>query len=197
VRTLCALFLTMLVIVLPPIMLLYFSIWLLGAAGSRIQINCGNVGRTILIAITAGISVYFRLAGLTDDVSASAFLPDLILSALFAAVLCSLHRSAAPGTPAVLRIAATGRYFAEFSFTLYVIHVPLIHLLQTAMRDIFGLQTLSPNQPLHLAAYLCMLCAIVFSAWLFYLLFESRTPLVRKWAKRKLLRPAPQVQVSA
>lgn len=197
VRTLCALVLALLAITLPPVMLLYFSIWLLGAAGSRIQINCGTTARAILIAVTVITACYFRLAGLTDDVSFAAFLPDLTISLLFTAVLCSLRQSAPPSRPAVLRLAASGRYLAEFSFTLYVIHVPLIHLLQYVAQRMLGLQTLSPHDPWHLALYGGMLSILVAGAYLFYLLFEARTPVVRKWAKRKLLRSASPVAIAA
>lgn len=197
VRTLCALALTLMALTLPPILLLYFSIWLLGAAASRVRINCGKITRAVLVVVTAIASIGFRLKGLTDDVSLAAFLPDLTLSLLFAALLCSLQQSAPPASPVVLRIGAGGRFLAEFSFTLYVIHVPLIHLFQSALNELYGLQALSPHNPLHLAAYLGMLGTMIAGAWLFYLLFEARTPQVRKWAKRKLLRRTPPVAVPA
>ena len=197
VRTGCALLATLLVATLPTLLILYFAIWLLGAACSRLQLNCGRGARIAIIAVALGTSVYCRLTGKNDDLSAASFLPDFILSILFLAVLCSLQHTAAPTGRWTLRLAAAGRYLAEFSFTLYVIHVPLINLFQFSASKYLGLTTLSPANPVHLGLYLLMLCMIVFCAWLSYLMFESHTGAVRKWVKRKLLRPRPTVALPA
>jgi peptidoglycan/LPS O-acetylase OafA/YrhL len=196
-RTLSALMIALLALALPPLLLLYFMIWLLGAACSRLQLNCGRGARMALIAVAAATSVYFRLTGRNDDLSVASFIPDLILTMIFLAILCSLQNTKAPTAPAMLRIAKTGRYFAEFSFTLYVIHYPLIVLLEFVALKFYGVEKLTPSNPLHLGAYLAMLCFIMVGAWLSYLLFESRTAQIRNWVKRKLLRKAAAVVVPA
>ncbi|WP_426195126.1 acyltransferase family protein [Massilia sp. DWR3-1-1] len=197
VRTMCALFLTLLTLTLPPVMLLYFVVWLMGTACSRIQINCSRFARVGFVVAAMIMSVYFRLTGITDDLSAASFLSDVVLCSLFLLVLCSLQNSAVPSSPVTLRFAAIGRYFAEFSFTLYVIHVPLIQMMKHGILKLTGVGQLSPSNPVHLAWCAGMLCLVIASAWLFYLMFESRTPTIRKWAKRKLLRAAPQGAVTA
>jgi peptidoglycan/LPS O-acetylase OafA/YrhL len=197
VRTMCALFLALLTLTLPPVMLLYFVIWLMGAACSRIQINCSRLTGAGIVVATVIMSAYCRLGGVNDDLSTASFLPDLVLSCLFLIILCSLQNSAVPSSPRMLRFIAIGRYFAEFSFTLYVIHVPLIQVIKHGILKVTGVDQLSPANPVHLAWCAGMLCLIVASAWLFYLLFESRTPQIRKWAKRMLLRAAPQGALAA
>jgi peptidoglycan/LPS O-acetylase OafA/YrhL len=196
-RTGSALAIALLALVLPPLLLLYFTIWLLGAACSRLQVNCGIGIRAALIVIILATSTYCRLTGLNDDLSSASFIPDLILSVLFLAILCSLQNTKAPTAQATLRIARTGRYFAEFSFTLYVIHYPLIVMLQFVALKYYGIQQLTPSNPLHFAAYLAMLCFVMIGAWLSYLLFESRTGQIRNWVKRKFLRNAPAIVVPA
>lgn len=195
VRATMALAITTLVIFLPRTLMLYFLIWLLGALGSRIHIQCSRATRTAVIIIALMASAYCRLRGLNDDLAFTAFVPDLILSLLFLLVLCSLHETAGPTSAPALHLARIGRFFAEFSFTLYLIHVPLIQAMQIACGKHLGLRQLSPHEPSHLALCALMLCALVMSAWLFYLMFEARTPQIRRWTKRKLLRSAQPVPV--
>ncbi len=186
----CLLMLAVLLKCLPTILLLYFMIWLLGAACSRIQIDCGRGMRALLIVAALGASAYFRLTGMNDDLAVASFGPDLVISVLFLLILCSLRNVAPPTGSLSRRVAAGGRYLAEFSFTVYVLHVPLIYLLKHYSMASFGIAQLSPHSPAHLAVYTAMLAGLVAAAWLFYLMFESHTGQVRKWAKRKLLRPA-------
>lgn len=197
VRTISALAISVLAILLPPILMLYFLVWLLGAACSRIQIECGVGMRSIVIVIGVTASFYCRLTGLNDDLAFSAFLPDMVLSLLFLMVLCSLSDSTGPTSVMALRCAWAGRYLAEFSFTLYLLHVPLIQALKIACKKSFGISQLSPHDPVHMVVYGLMLCGLILSAWLFYLVFEARTPQIRQWAKRKLLRSAQPLAVPA
>jgi peptidoglycan/LPS O-acetylase OafA/YrhL len=187
-RTLCALLTTLLACALPPTLLLFFAIWLLGAGASRIAIQLGRGGRGILIALTLAASVYCRLVGYGDDLSTSSFVYDLALSLLFLMVLCSLQGVPAPVHPLAVRMAAAARLLAEFSFTLYVIHVPLIHLLKHLAMRFLRIDKFSAFSPAQLLAYFAMHFCIIFTAWLFYLLFEAHTRQVRLWAKRLLLR---------
>lgn len=196
-RTTAAVLLTLLAITLPPSLVLYFSIWLLGAACSRLQLNCRVVLRSAIIALAGAASVYFRMTGVNDDLTINSFVHDALLSALFLLILCSLQHTPAPVRPVMVRVAALGRSLAEFSFTLYVIHVPLIHALQVLLPRTYGSKTLSPHSLPDFLVCAGMFCFLLTSAWLFYLLFEAHTPQVRRWAKRKLLRPAPAVVVPA
>ncbi|WP_426109601.1 acyltransferase family protein [Massilia sp. PWRC2] len=189
VRVMAALTICALAIALPPVLLLYFIIWLLGAAASRVQIDCSSPMRAIVIFIAIIASCFCRLKGLNDDISMAAFVPDLVLGLLFLLVLCSLQNSAAPTFPSFVLLAKLGRFFAEFSFTLYLIHVPLIYVLKIVCHKTLGVGQFSPHDPLHIGVYILMLCFLVVCAYLFYLLFEARTPQIRTWVKRKLLRP--------
>lgn len=189
VRIMTALTICTLAIALPPVLLLYFIIWLLGAVASRIQIDCSSAVRAIVIFIAIIASFYCRLKGLNDDISMAAFIPDLVLGLLLLLILCSLQDLATPTSPTFLRLARLGRFFAEFSFTLYLIHVPLIYVLKIVSHKTLGVGQFSPHAPFHMGVFALMLCFIVVCAYLFYLLFEARTQQIRKWAKRKLLRP--------
>jgi hypothetical protein len=79
-----------------------------------------------------------------------------------------------------------------------VLHVPLIGLLHHLSTNQLGLRQLSPAAPLHTLSYFAMLAAIMVSAYLSYLLFESRTYRIRNAAKRFFLQhPAARPEGSA
>jgi diketogulonate reductase-like aldo/keto reductase/peptidoglycan/LPS O-acetylase OafA/YrhL len=81
--------------------------------------------------------------------------------------------------PSFLRF---GRELARFSFSLYAIHYPILLLLNVTAsgRQDFTLASLG------LDASFILFCLLL--AGVFYLLFESRTPVARVWLKAVMLR---------
>ncbi|MGZ8320531.1 MAG: acyltransferase family protein [Telluria sp.] len=187
VRAACALALAALAWALPAAMLLYFSVWLLGVAFSRIRIDCGNGARLVLLGLFVGVTAYFRLTGDNGDFTASTLIQDLACSLVFAVFLSSLQFRPAPGSRMVQPLARIGKRFADFSFSLYVMHVPLIFLLQHVAASRFGLRQLTPDLPLHYAVYGAMLAFLLAVCWLGWLLFEAHTWRVRRILKQVLL----------
>jgi peptidoglycan/LPS O-acetylase OafA/YrhL len=180
---------------IPTSIMLYFSIWLLGVASSRIRIDCGKVGRCGLLLLLAGVAVYLRLTGDNEKFTVDAFVPDLIFSVVFAIALSSMQFKVATTSRLFRPMSRFGKFFADFSFSLYVTHLPLIFLLQHWSASV-GLPQLSPTVPLHFALYLGMLAFVVFGSYLSYLLFESHTYRVRRRLKQLVMgrverRPAP------
>jgi peptidoglycan/LPS O-acetylase OafA/YrhL len=181
---------------IPASIMLYFSIWLLGVAFSRIRIDCGKLGRCGLLVLLTVVAVYFRLTGDNVNFTAKNFLPDLVFSVVFAIFLSGMQFKAAPKSRLFRLMSRFGNFFADFSFSLYVTHLPLIFLLQHGSASI-GLKHLSPDIPLHLAIYLGMLAFLVLASYLSYLLFESHTYRVRRLVKQLVMgrgerRPAPR-----
>ena len=175
---------------LPAAMTAYFALWLLGAAFSRIRLACGAVTRVVLLVVLAGLSVLFRLTGYNDDMTLASFGQDILLGLLLVLFLSSTI--GAPGThvgAAPLRRSAD--LLANFSFTLYVIHVPLLGLLKWLGRTLLGRDRLGATSALDLLAYGVLLGVLLASAYGFYRLFEARTPAVRRWLKRVLAAPQP------
>ena len=170
-----------------PIML-YFVIWLLGVAGSRIELRTGSAGRVVLFLAFASAALYFRMYGKNDDMGYDAFPQDLLFSILFILFLTSMQvRLPSPG-PALAAAKRVAKYFADFSFTLYVIHVPLIGFLSFLI-PYLAHQRLVPNNPAHLAGYLGMFGALVSGAYLFHLPFEANTQRLRTALKSFTPRP--------
>jgi peptidoglycan/LPS O-acetylase OafA/YrhL len=176
---------------LPAVITGYFSIWLLGVAFSRIRIECGAGFRVLLLMLVLPVSVYFRLTGSNDDMVPESFLQDVVCSLLFMLFLSTTQLKFDPASKVVKPLAAVAAFLAEFSFTLYVMHVPLIHMLRFAGMAIFGTDRLAPDAPSHLAIYVGMLFLILGCAYAFYVLFEAQTGRIRRWLKELLLAPAP------
>jgi peptidoglycan/LPS O-acetylase OafA/YrhL len=83
-------------------------------------------------------------------------------------------------------LAPSAHLLSEFSFTLYVIHVPLIRLLRHLGMEEFGRNRLLADQPADYAIYFGILLTVTAAAYLFYRLFEAHTFRVRRLVKSLL-----------
>ncbi len=174
------------------VLLLYLSIWILGAAFSRIKIDVSKQMRMILLAIFLATSVYFRLTGKNDNFTNESFPQDLLLSFTFMLLLASQQRPVDFDSRTVRASKTIGKFFADFSFSLYVFHVPILGLLIHFNKTIFGIEGLSPDRPLHYAIYFSILMAIVSFSYLFYLFFEAHTYKLRRRIKQ-ILNNSPRI----
>lgn len=177
-------------VLLPFNIVLYFSIWLLGATFSRVRLDCGAATRIALLAVLGALSVYFRLKGNNDDMGPASFGQDLLLSVIFLLFLSSTIFRPSPAIRlAPLRNAAN--FFSNFSFTLYVVHIPVLGMLGWLGMTLFGRSKLGADSIVDLGVYLVMLAMVIGFAYGFYRLFEARTVQVRRWLKNLLLSDQP------
>jgi peptidoglycan/LPS O-acetylase OafA/YrhL len=172
--------------------LLYFSIWLLGAAFSRVRIEAGPALRWALLFLVVGSAVFIRLKG-KSDITADAYPQYLVFSLVFVLFLSCMQLKRQPG-PTLDWLDRTGRFFSNFSFTLYVLHVPMILVMAYVLQSVFGIGQLSPHNSFHYLVYAGMYLLLVVGAYLFYLPFESNTPRVRQWLKAQLFTRAGTVR---
>jgi peptidoglycan/LPS O-acetylase OafA/YrhL len=190
-RLACGATLVLIAALLPAAIVGYFAIWLLGVAFSRIRIECNTAQRFAWLVLVVAVWVVYRLTGNMDAFTLPNVLPDLGCSLVFLVLLSSLQFKAAATSKLQRPLARIGTFFAEFSFSLYVLHVPLISVLQHWASTRWGLRELSPHEPSHFAIYLGMLATLLAGGYLSYRLFESRTYQIRGLLKRMLLqRPA-------
>jgi peptidoglycan/LPS O-acetylase OafA/YrhL len=168
--------------------MLYLPVWLLGVAFSRIRIDASAAQRWAMLAIFAALSVYFRLTGSNDTLVAASLVQDVVFSTAFLLLLSSLQFKADFARRWVRVASAAGARLAAFSFTLYVVHVPLLVLLKHATMGLSD-RPLSPHHVGDLGLYLLMLVLIVVAAFLFYLPFEAQTGRARAALKRLLFGP--------
>ncbi|TYQ21368.1 UNVERIFIED_ORG: lipopolysaccharide/colanic/teichoic acid biosynthesis glycosyltransferase [Zoogloea ramigera] len=155
----------------------YFLVWLLGVAASRLRFDFSAVQRWLWRGALLVVAALLRLGGQDGDFTLSTLGPDLLLALLLVVCLCSVGRS----RPAAA-MAQTGAFLAGFSFTLYVVHIPLQRMLW-AYRD--G-ALLAPGEPASLAVYAAMLAVVLALAYLFHLPFEAQTGSLRRLLRRRL-----------
>lgn len=185
-RLVSASVLLLIVAILPFSITAYFLIWLLGVAFSRVRIECSPVLRLVWLVLLLAVAGYFRLTGTLDAFTTDTLWQDLACSLMFLVFLSSLQFRAAPNSMLVRPLANGGRFFADFSFSLYVLHVPLIALLAYWIATYFGLRQLSPYLPMHFAICIGIIATCLVSAYLSYRLFEAQTyrirGIVKQWA---------------
>ena len=167
-------------------MVLYFSIWLLGAAFSRVRIECAAVTRVVLIAVLAVLAVYFRLEGSNDGMVLASYPQDLLLSVVFMLFLATTIVKPASDAPFLAPLRKLAMALSNFSFTLYVVHVPVLGMLGWIGLHLFGSSTLRPDRLADLGVYCAMLALVTVFSYGFYLLFEARTYQIRRWVKNIL-----------
>ena len=148
-----------------------FLTWLLGAAlrfAPAPRRRLGLPAWTIAIATLLAYPLLLpRLGGTVN----------FLVAASFAAALLTTVGDERPVPARMQRLSAT---LAGFSFSLYLVHVPLVHAL-LALRTGTRLDALRlPAWSGH-AAMLVLAAIIVPVAWLFSRLTEARTDRVRRW----------------
>lgn len=171
---------------LPGPIILYFSLWLLGAVFSRIQITASTIQKTGVACIWCAIAVYFRLTAGNDMLDEASFLQHLTFSVPILLLLSSLQTKADTQRAGIMLARKAGNVLASFSFTLYVIHVPLLVLLDNLWSPLRA-GRLSPNEPSSLAYYVVILAGILVVSYVFHLPFEAQTHRVRNFLKRKFI----------
>jgi peptidoglycan/LPS O-acetylase OafA/YrhL len=166
---------------LEPAIVMYFSLWLMGAACSRVRIDAPAHWFALAILLLAVVSVYFRLTGSNDILVEESFAQDMVFSATVLLVLCCLQSPANLHWQPTRIAARLGERLAAFSFTLYVIHVPVLLAIREQVAALLPAGRLDPGSARHLAIYLGMLAALILAAWLFHLPFEAQTTRLRRW----------------
>ena len=169
--------------------LLYFTLWLMGAGCSRIHIRAGRHLKWAFAALFAAVAVWFRINGSNNILTEESYLQDLVYGLMFLVLLCSLQTRVAPDDALTIRLGRVGNFFAEFSFSLYVIHVPLIFLLRHLNEQQFGIAQLDPASLSDFGVYLSLVVLIVLLSWLFHLPFEAQTYRLRRRLKQWILPP--------
>jgi peptidoglycan/LPS O-acetylase OafA/YrhL len=181
----------------PYDMTLYFAIWLLGAGFSRIRVECTRNQRRVLVLVIACISIYYRLTGSNDDLVPKSFVQDLVCSLPFLILLSTLHVKIDPASRPLRRLGVLARFVSNFSFTLFVIHVPAISLLRYTARHVIGRDHFAPDVAFDYAIYFGMLGIIVTTAYLIYLVFEAHTQNIRRLLRGTLMRRAQDAPIRA
>ena len=171
-----------------------FPAWLLGAFLHLVSGRKQRAGAATLIISTAlyciilcGFGFLDRESGLSARPSLWAALSDNLLGVITVIFLWILLSDRRVAQRSVWARAARGS--AQFSYSLYVVHLPLV---------IFGASLLVHDSRWipdvqHIVTGLAVLVLIIAYAWSFAWLVEFRTDMVRAWIEIRLGIPARQV----
>lgn len=133
-----------------------------------------------------GMAGYFRVTAGNDMLDAQSYSQHLIFSIPALLLLSSLQTKTNPAHKALMHAKRVGNVVAGFSFTLYVIHIPLLVLL-TSFWSPLRAGRLSPYELSSLASYIVILAGFLIASYIFHLPFEAQTHRVRNYLKRILL----------
>lgn len=135
----------------------------------------------VLPIIVAGI-VLVQITGNTAQADFSRFSfigrsTAILTLGLGFALLLPLTAQVRFTSPRGARAARAGTFLAGFSYSMYLVHLPLEQiLLSTGL-----LRRHNTLNAASLAGYSGMAVAILIASWLFYWCFERQTPRVRRW----------------
>ncbi|HEY8064030.1 MAG TPA: acyltransferase family protein [Methylosinus sp.] len=157
-----------------------FAIWSMGALAARAQRPLLR-GKYLSFLLFLAVVVVARLAVRGPFVEAHPALHDVadaLTAATFANLLTTLRFCE---TGFCVRHAALHRRLADFSFSLYATHMPIVFFFWAGTGHIFGKDwhRLLPT-PAHWIAAATVLLVALAAAWVFSLATEARTAALRR-----------------
>ena len=150
----------------------YFVVWLIGALATRLRFHASNRNIYIYLLTFIAIIIFKRANNLVNNITydIASSIPLALLLSNLPEVNCSKWK------PIFGRLAA-------FSFSLYVVHVPLISLFNLNNSD---RADLSAN---HLAEFCWNFALLLAFAFIYAQLFEARYSAVRQWMRGRVISP--------
>lgn len=180
----------------------YLACWLVGAAGGWLRGRLSPGARPWVAAagalVMAGGSAIYQIdKGVLPSPSAGFALPASGLAQLIVAagalLLVASVSDLAPRTGVGRRIERAGGWLAAFSYTLYLVHFPVLGALRVCLGTLPPVMTAFAVGRALASATLCVVVALGL-----YALFERQTPQVRRWLRARFggeaspqPRPAP------
>ncbi len=167
---------------LPSNIQLWFAIWMLGALTSLVNITKFRLPVIVsFLILIVGMAVS-RLSH-SDDGSGNVWvdlLRDSLLAICFCFVLIQLK-----AREFVLPAMALHPKLASFSYTVYLIHFPILIFLTALHHDVLGLKFFVQPSLLTFAIFIANIIVIYAIAWFFAVNTEFHYRAVSKWLKTK------------
>jgi peptidoglycan/LPS O-acetylase OafA/YrhL len=165
----------------------YLGLWTIGMASAlfpwrRLERPLLALAFFLVVLVAARLNV-----ALLQQLSFAQPLRDYGVALAFAWLLVSMRGVRSPPLQAM---AGFNRFMAGFSFSLYLVHFPLLLFLLGALHRTGwfpGIATgYAPTDPEGLLAYASVAAMILVVAWLFAQATEARTHGARSWLKAKI-----------
>jgi peptidoglycan/LPS O-acetylase OafA/YrhL len=155
----------------------YFAIWLLGYGAFRLHHVQGfKLDRRLILPLAVAIAIANHYLAFHNLFQVPAFFADVIIALLFAAMLlCDM-------SGAKSAFSAINAYLADFSYSIYAYHMPIIYFWYSMTPQTLG-SSLTAVQSGLMVSLVCLL-----AARLLYHVSESRRSWYRAMAARVLER---------
>jgi peptidoglycan/LPS O-acetylase OafA/YrhL len=172
---------------LGPVFLGYFGMWLIGFFAACFAPR--RTGPPWIAAVAMGmyLGLIRTKSAMIDESLVYGMIAHYGLALVFGWLILAVrnHRIAS-----LEKIAELNRFMADFSYSLYLIHFPLLLLAIAVLGKLTGiegyLQGFSPTDTMGIASYLGLVAFIIAMSWLFAQATEQHTKHLRNWLKLKL-----------
>jgi len=150
----------------------YFSVWLIGAMATRLRLKSSKKNIVLFASLFMFLIVFKRYNNMVNDI-----IFDVASSVPLALLLNSIPDSKGAKFERLLA------HLAGFSFSLYVIHMPLISLFN------FQSSNLMDMSVRHFDDFCFRLVLLIVLAFIYGKIFEDRYPIIRRWMSKRLTTP--------
>ena len=181
------------ILALGPLFVSYFGMWLIGFGVACLKPR--KVGPTWLALLTLLAYLAF-IRSHTDFFAVSLdrkIGSNYGLALVFGWLIMTLRGRT---VPLLDRLAGPNKFMADFSYSLYLIHFPIIWLSIAVLGRVSGnpgyFTGFAPTDPVGLASYFGIVAFVIVLAWAFAQVTERHTKTLRDALKRRLIkRPKP------
>jgi peptidoglycan/LPS O-acetylase OafA/YrhL len=177
-------------LVIGPKLIFLVGVWSLGAAAFVFRARFLRWPWLSLIVFVGVLTASRLLRGAPGVGDWTVVGMDQAVGVAFAWVLLSWREQP---LQLLKRLGGLNRYMADFSYSLYLIHFPLMLFVLAGLATAFGLTQLptgfSPTDPVGLGLYAATVAIVVPAAMGFALLTEKHTPALRSLLRRRARRP--------
>lgn len=167
--------------------LLYFPIWVFGVAASQFRIRIPALVAASLFAAALVLSRMVHSVALF-------ILLDYAIGLSLGVFLSAVRRNSSDGPEAggtairlILRSRQTAKKMAAFSYSLYLVHVPVISLAQSYLLPGGLSSRMDPYSASGFLAFFGVSASTLLISFAMYILFERHTPIVRSFLRGLLL----------
>lgn len=165
----------------------FFGLWLIGFGVACIAPR--RVGHPLipLVMLLAYLGTLRAFSAVIDADSSRLLLSHYGLALIFAWLLLSMRSRRVAGIETLGRL---NKFMADFSYSLYLIHFPLLLLAIAVLGRITGdpgyFKGFAPTSVGGLLSYVAIAVFLLVAAWLFAQFTEARTARLRSWLKNRL-----------
>ncbi len=163
----------------------YLGLWLVGAFVAVVPASRFRHPLVFALLFVAVLLLCRLLHGQISELAFGLTIRDYAVAISFALLI---HPMRETEVAIFAKAKAINQFLANFSFSLYLIHFPVMLFMLTLIYSLVGIEGIrtgfSPTDGVGLALYLSLIVTILLIAWLFAQATERQTYRLRSWLMR-------------